>query len=141
MDSSTWGSGHRYGVVPVWTGSRFGKCQVGDAASVRKVSAHIKRYGVDPSTIADRERYDVESAVRIAACAWNELEEYLRRMHGLQEAPKGYDQPPGLHLHLVSGSPRDLPRAAEAIRSFRTGTPYVPPLLGMSQKQRAVIGK
>jgi len=61
-------------------------------------------------------------------------------MHGANSAPEGYDLPDGLNVHLVSGQPPDLSRAREGIRAYLAGTEYVPPITGMSLKERKERG-
>lgn len=141
-DSTSWASGHWYGQVQAWDArnARLTRCAVGDWPSVRKVATQLKRYGVEPEWIANRSMYDSTHAIRTAACAWYDAETFLRRMHGPISPPEGYDLDPGLHLHLVSGQPRDLPRAREAIRAYLSGTDYVPPVTGMALKEKKARG-
>jgi len=141
-DSTSWASGHWYGQVQVWDAreSKLKRCAVGDRNTVRKVATQLKRYGIQPEQISNRSMYDAEHAIRSAACAWYDAETFLRKMHGPISPPEGYDLPAGLHLHLVSGQPRDLPRAREGTRAYLSGTEYVPPFTGMALKEKKARG-
>lgn len=141
-DSTSWASGHWYGQVQTWNPrkSALERCGVGDRDTVRKCATNLKRYGIEPEWIANRSQYDAEHAIRAAACAWYDAETFFRKMHGPISPPEGYDLPEGLHLHLVSGQPRDLPRAREGIRAYLSGTDYVPPFTGMALKEKKARG-
>jgi len=112
VDSSSWGSGHRFGAVDLWTGRQFVKVRVGDTKSVYKYAAEIRQLGVDPACIADRGRYHQRFAIRISAASWHAYEAHLRRRHG---AVPCKDRSNGLHLYLVDGAKDNLQEAAKTI--------------------------
>jgi hypothetical protein len=112
VDSSSWGSGHRFGAVDLWTGRQFVKVRVGDSKSVYKYAADIRRLGVDPACIADRGRYHQKYAIRISAASWHDYEAHLRRRHG---AVPCQERSNGLHLYLVDGAKDNLQEAAKTI--------------------------
>lgn len=113
VDSSSWGSGHRYGNVPVWTGREFTTVKIGNHASVYKEAAHIRRLGVDPAYLADRGRYHQRYAIRVAAASWREWEKLLRKRHGSIECKERTN---GLHLYLVDGAAQNLIETAHGVK-------------------------
>lgn len=112
VDSSSWGSGHRFGAVDIWNGRTWTKVRVGNAKSVYAEAAAIRKLGVDPACLADRGRYHQKYAIRVSAQSWHAYEAHLRRRHGAIPC-KG--RPDGLHLYLVDGAKDNLQQAANAI--------------------------
>lgn len=112
IDSSSWGSGHRYGNVPVWTGRGFTSVKIGNHASVYKQAAHIRRLGVDPMHLANRSHYHQRHAIHVASASWRKWEELLRARHGGVECKQRTD---GLHLYLVDGAASNLVEAGRHI--------------------------
>lgn len=112
VDSSSWGSGHRFGAVDLWNGRSWTKVRVGNAKSVYAEAAAIRKLGVDPVCLADRGRYHQKYAIRVSAQSWHAYEAHLRRRHG---AIPCKDRPNGLHLYLVDGAKDNLQQAANAI--------------------------
>jgi len=108
VDSSSWGKGHRYGNVDVWDGRRFRTVQVGNTASVYAQARPLRKLGVDPATLADRTLYHRSHAIRAAAGAWRQYEQWLRRRHGPIEHPKEEWASPGLHLYLADSNNTNL---------------------------------
>ncbi|CAB4153596.1 hypothetical protein UFOVP625_9 [uncultured Caudovirales phage] len=113
VDSSSWGMGHRYGLVPVWTGRQFEKVKIGDKQSVYKHAATIRKFGVDPICLADRGRYNQRYAIQVAAASWREWEKLLRKRHGAIKCP---DRPSGLHIHLVDTAKENLVHSAGSMK-------------------------
>jgi hypothetical protein len=112
VDSSSWGAGHRFGSVPLWTGREFVKLQIGNHAGVYKYAAQLRKLGVDPACLADRGRYHQRYAIQVAAASWHSYEALLRKRHGAIKCP---NRPDGLHLYLVDGAKENLQNAAKAI--------------------------
>lgn len=122
VDSSSWGGGHRYGSLDVWTGRKFEKVRIGDAASVYKHAATIRGYGVDPACLADRGRYHQRYAIAVSAQSWHAYEQTLRRKHG---AIKCQDRADGLHVYLVDGAKQHLVLAANSLAKDRDSVTHV----------------
>lgn len=121
VDSSSWGMGHRFGRLTLWTGRRFEVCQVGDAKTAYKHAALIRKYGGNPEVIADRAKYDYKQVIPVAANSWRAYEAFLRRKHGSIPLPDRakhlHEYTPnktadGLHLHFAEGAIDNLLTAA-----------------------------
>jgi hypothetical protein len=128
VDSSSWGMGHRFGRLAVWTGRKFETCGVGDAQSIYKLAPFIRKYGGDPEDIADRSRYHRTKIIPVAANSWRAYEQFLRKKHGAVPLPTRANKlhhyratgtetksqgDKGLHLHLAEGSIENLITAAK----------------------------
>lgn len=111
VDSSSWGGGHRYGSLDLWTGRKFVKLRIGNVKSIYKHAAAIRAYGVDPANLADRGRYHQRYAIAVSAQSWHAYESQLRRKHG---AIKCSGRSDGLHLYLVDGAKQHLVWAANS---------------------------
>jgi len=112
VDSSSWGSGHRYGNVPVWTGRGFTTVKIGNKGSVYKQATHIRRLGVNPAHLADRGLYHQRFAIRVASASWRKWEELLRTRHGRIPCKQRTD---GLHMYLVDGAAQNLVEIAKGM--------------------------
>lgn len=110
VDSSSWGSGHRYGVMQWWDArnQRVAKYQQTKDPMPAGAAAELRRAGVPAEAINDREKYHHLFAVRASAWAWWQLEEYLRRRHGAITSPRMPDASAGPHLYLVDGQHENL---------------------------------
>jgi hypothetical protein len=113
VDSSSWGSGHRYGGVVLWDGRRheFVQVRVGDHRSVYRHARLIREHGVDPQALADRALYHRFHAISCSSAAWRKFEVWLRRLHGPIALP---GRPDGLHLYLADTDHSNLTAAARA---------------------------
>ncbi len=113
VDSSSWGSGFRYGSVKVWDPSTrtMPTFMVGTPEAAR-YGRLIRSYGFDPQDFEDRERYTRTAAVGLAALSWAALEEYLRRRNG-----------PALCAYLAAGTPEE---ADPRLYLAETGSPANP---------------
>lgn len=112
VDSSSWGSGHRFGALDVWTGREFVKVRIGNTQSIYKYASVIRGYGVDPACLADRGRYHQRYAIAVSAQSWHAYESHLRRRHGAIACPS---RPDGLHVYLVDGAKQHLQWAANSV--------------------------
>lgn len=101
-DSSSWGSGFRFGAVPLYD-QRTGKMRLislGKPKENLKVLPVLTSYGLSPLLYADRSRNDRAANALLGALSYQRLEYDLQRAHGPVEPPSG--QPgPGLHLYLA----------------------------------------
>ena len=108
VDSSSWGSAYRYGVVKLFDRGRWVSVHVGDKKDVLAHYNLLKRYGVAPEWLYDREKYHRRFAARLSAEAWQRATAWLRQRHGPIELP-GADE--GLHLYLADGSADNITAA------------------------------
>lgn len=100
VDSSSWGSGHRYGNVNLFDRGRWVRVNVGDRECYRH-AALIRAHGEEPADIAERGRYHYSTAVRISARAWMRAAAWLKERHGAIAIP---GDEPGPHLYLAMGT-------------------------------------
>lgn len=137
VDSSSWGSGHRYGHFALWDdrARRLLKVPLYDREAIYKVADLIRDHGRQPEAFASRKGFHREPVIAVSALAWMRWEEWLRQRHGAITLP---DADPGLllylagggcagtelkialdglHLYLADGSPENLSMAASAVAS------------------------
>ncbi len=124
VDSSSWGSGHRYGRVRLWDSERAKfvaiivgrqrsvyahaallRDHLGDPAVFARPGCAMRREGVPAAQTAE-ERGHVSA---VSAVAWMRLEEWLRARHG-------GDRP---DVYLVDGSPTNVVETADAFATLR----------------------
>lgn len=84
VDSSSWGAGFRYGIVPIFDprNGGFKKAKLGDYLSLQKVSKLIVDMGFDPLDFADRSRNKRANICAISALSYIKAESYLRKKFG-----------------------------------------------------------
>lgn len=114
VDSSAWGSGFRYGRVPVFN-ERMGKFEtinLGDSKAWRSHAALVDRMGFDWRDFADRERNDRAKICAISALSYMMAEQWLRKRHGEIYIP-GRQGVPGVRAHLADANPA---RFGEAVQ-------------------------
>jgi len=118
VDSSSWGSGFRFGTVPLFDSKRgrFEKCKLGDIASCRKVENLFLELGFDWKDFADRKRNDRAKICAVSALAYMKAEEFLRRKFGDVYIPTRDDAPAGLRAHLADANPNRFSEAASGLR-------------------------
>lgn len=112
VDSSSWGSGFRFGSVPIFDDrrGRFVKLKLGDGQAWAKHAHLVRRLGFSPSDFADRSRNDRAKICALSALSYMLAEEWLRKRWGEIVIPER-EQESGLQLHLVAGpSNADTPR-------------------------------
>ncbi len=109
VDSSSWGSGFRYGRVPLFDEKRgrFVQVGLGDVKSGVKHSALIRSLGFEPMDFIDRERNERAKICAISALSYMLAERWLRKRHGEVRIPGREDEPSGLKAHLVTGADGD----------------------------------
>ena len=107
VDSSSWGSGFRFGTVPVFDpkAGRFLKCNLGDVKSCSFVGSLLENIGFDWRDFADRKRNDRAKICAVSALAYMQAEQYLRRKFGDIYIPGG-DAPAVLRAHLADANPQ-----------------------------------
>ena len=105
VDSSSWGSGFRYGQVPVFNTAR-GKFETLSLGKVKEWQEHarlVTQLGFDWRDFADRKRNDRAKICAISALSYMMAEQWLRKRHGEIYIP-GRPQGAGERLHLADTS-------------------------------------
>jgi hypothetical protein len=103
VDSSSWGSGFRYGQVPVFNTAR-GKFETLSLGKVKEWQEHarlVTQLGFDWRDFADRKRNDRAKICAISALSYMMAEQWLRQRHGEIYIP-GRASAPGRRAHLVT---------------------------------------
>lgn len=113
VDSSSWGSGFRFGTVPLFDSNRgkFEKAKLGDASICLKHSRLFDDLGFDWQDFADRKRNDRAKICAISALSYIKAEQYLRRKFGEVYIPNS-DASEVLRTHLADANPARLGEAA-----------------------------
>lgn len=117
VDSSSWGSGSRFGQVSLWDSrrARFVGIKLG-SPEVRANLRLIREHGGDPERLSDRKKYVRADVCRISAIAYHRLEQWLRERHG---AVTLADDADGLHLYLAdTGRNNDLKDATSGLLRY-----------------------
>lgn len=118
VDSSSWGSGYRYGMVRLYDRKKRRLVQIGVSRGRREAFDHaalIREHGFAP---ADLTGHDDEGHVnrqllnKLSSVGWRRVEAGLRERHGMIRIPGRPDSPPGLRLYLADSAIRDLAVAA-----------------------------
>ncbi|MDI9829712.1 hypothetical protein [Streptomyces sp. KAU_LT] len=129
VDSSTWGSGFRFGIVKLFddrTG-RWTSLMQRDRQALLRHRDLIRAHHADPMAFASKATQDNTQAAVTAAVAWRRYEAYIRRRHGPVEIPpgphnpvtrNGAPAPPGLHLYLAESTTTNLRRAFTGVRAI-----------------------
>jgi hypothetical protein len=113
VDSSSWGAGFRYGLVPVFDerGGRFNNVQLGDPEAARKHRVSIRALGFDPAELARRDKNTRDVNCALSALSYMKAEAWLRKRWGIVEIPKrkGVKRPlsvtrKGVSLYLADGA-------------------------------------
>ena len=83
VDSSSWGSGYRYGRIPLFSHRlrKIVKALVGDTASCFQWKHLFERHGFDWLDFADRSRYDRKKVIQVSANAYLDAEEWLTKRY------------------------------------------------------------
>jgi hypothetical protein len=108
VDSSSWGQGFRYGMVPIFDErmGTFHKVNLGDKAAWTKYRMLVRGMGFDPADFADRKRNDRAKICALSAIGYMRAERWLRARHGTIRIPDRPESPEGLNLHLVVAGDR-----------------------------------
>lgn len=106
VDSSSWGSGFRFGTVPLFDERRgkFVKGRLGKSKDWKKHASLVRSLGFSPLDFADRERNDRAKICAISALSYMKAEQWLRRRHGEVKIPNRGDVNSGPNLHLADTS-------------------------------------
>lgn len=150
VDSSSWGSGFRYGQVPVFNTTR-GKFETLSLGKVKEWQEHarlVTQLGFDWRDFADRKRNDRAKICAISALSYMMAEQWLRQRHGeifIPGRPQGAgerlhladtsngvnysDADQGLKLHLADSRPfsgGEIAAAETGLKVHLTDSPYSP---------------
>ena len=118
VDSSSWGTGFRYGQVPVFD-ARAGKFQIlnlGNVAAWQKYSRLVEALGFDWRDFADRNRNDRAKICAISALSYMMAEQWLRHRHGEIFIPGTENQgAPERRAHLADANPARFGEAVSGV--------------------------
>lgn len=123
IDSSSWGSGYRFGYMRLFDPRtrREARVQMFDPTSVYRHADLIRRLGGDPDVFASREAYHRRHACAVAGAVTKEAERYLQQLHGPVPLP---DQPDrhGLRWYVADTAPANLSVMAAGLRLYLADT-------------------
>lgn len=110
VDSSSWGSGFRYGQVPIFDSKagNFVKVTFGDRKGVFKHAAIIRAAGLDPLQLIERSRYDRAAVCALSALSYVQAERWLQSHHGDITIPKNAKDDTGMKMYLANSHVREL---------------------------------
>ncbi len=133
-DSSSWGNGHRYGVLALWDDrrARLFRPRVGYYKEIYRYASLIREHGGDPARLSQRNfwrawegkpveqnRAERAEIMRINIIAWLRLERWVASHHGSVPPPAGWTEA-GTRIYLAEGTVSNLVSAAEAIGGLPT---------------------
>ena len=123
VDSSSWGSGFRFGTIPLFDSQRgrFEKAKLGDAPGCLKLSRLFEDLGFNWQDFADRKRNDRAKICAISALSYIKAEQYLRRKFGEVYIPNK-DASAVLRTHLADANPQRFGEAASGLRLHLSDT-------------------
>jgi hypothetical protein len=130
VDSSTWGSGFRFGIVKLFDdqSGRWTSIMQRDRAALLQHRDLIRAHHADPMAFASKATQDNVAAAAVAAVAWRRYEAYIRARHGPVTIPpgphnpvtrNGAPAPAGLHLYLAESTTTNLRRAVTGVRTLQ----------------------
>lgn len=128
VDSSTWTSPYRFGVVKLFDDARgqWVSFLMRDRAAVLRHRDLLRAHHTDPLIYASHATYNRIEATVTAAVAWRRAEAYLRARHGPISVPTSPRNPmtrngtpatPGLHLYLAEATTTNIYRAVDGVRA------------------------
>lgn len=102
VDSSTWGTGFRFGQVPLFDprAGKFYDLKLGEGKEWERREALVREMGFNPADFAVRARYSRAKVCALSALSYMRAEQWLRQRHGEIRIPGG-DAAAVLRLHLV----------------------------------------
>lgn len=84
IDSSSWGYGHRYGLLQLWDGRKLRQARLSQPQSIWRQAALLRRYGVDPHEMMDPDRYHHRITAGANAASWLRMAQDLARSRDLR---------------------------------------------------------
>lgn len=124
LDSSSWGSGYRYGFLRLFD-PRQGRIQqitLSDRAMVYRHAALIRSYGFSPADVLNPGTNHRELLCHISSLGWRAVETYLRQRHGPITIPGDDDAGAGAMLYCADGSIQNLVDGAAGLRLYLADT-------------------
>lgn len=123
VDSSSWGQGFRFGIVPVFDRfrGRFVKLSLGDRKNWAKYASLVHDLGFDPNDFSDRSRNDRAKICAISALSYMQAERWLRGRFGEIGIPNRQGST-GLRLHLADSNATNLGDADKGIKAYLVDT-------------------
>lgn len=131
VDSSSWGSGFRFGSIRLFDNGRWTILKMRDRSAVLRNRELIRAHGADPVALTSKATYSRAVPAGLAAVAYRRAELYLRKRHGPISVPDSPKNPllrhveggtEGLHLYLANTSPTNLRRGAEGLNLYLADT-------------------
>lgn len=107
VDSSSWGVGHRYGVLELWDEERNELVSLSfEQATQPRNHDLVRAHGIEPDAFT-KENFHHHSASKVNAVAWTRYGSWVHSLHG-DITPRDNSRPAGLHLFLVDGASSNL---------------------------------
>lgn len=108
VDSSSWGSGFRFGQVPVFDAGagRFVDLRLGDREAWLNHSHTVSALGFSAQDFADRSKVTRANVCAISALSYMKAEQWLRQRHGEIVIPGQPSACAGLRTHLADANPQ-----------------------------------
>jgi hypothetical protein len=119
LDSSSWGSGYRYGMLRLYDDRtrRLTQIQVGRRRMDSRAHGRLVReLGFDPADL-NGDKVDRALLCRISSVGWRRIEQKLRERHGTITIPGG-DATTGVRMYAADGSGQNLADGAEGLRLY-----------------------
>jgi len=116
-DSSSWGSGHRYGTVHLWHPDKAAIMNVPlrDKRALYQHGALLRSHGCPPAQLA--EDYHHRHVIAVNARAWARYERWLQARHQVQPPPGWEQLGTGTSIYLADLSADNLSHAAAAVEA------------------------
>lgn len=105
VDSSSWGMGHRYGMLDLWHPEQAALVST-PIKEAQQYADLLHLHGVDPALL-EPEVFHHHTASKINAVAWTRYAQHVRDRHGPVSVRDG-SRPDGLHMFLVDGASSNL---------------------------------
>jgi len=121
VDSSSWGSGFRYGRVPLFDArrGRFFGAHLGDRRSCYQQRRLFQRLGFDWGDFAHRDRNTRPKVCAVSALSYVYAERWLRDRHGPIMIPQGDGGGDGIKLHLAdTAASVNLRMADQGVKTY-----------------------
>jgi hypothetical protein len=118
VDSSSWGSGFRYGQVPVFD-YRTGKLQqvsLHNRVAWKKLAHLVRALGFNPADFADESRTTRSLCCQLGAASFVAMEQFLRKRHGVIRMPN--KDVSGLRTYLSDTYDGNLIDGADGVRIY-----------------------
>lgn len=123
VDSSSWGSGYRYGMVRLWDDRRGRMVNFTlKPTDLHKHGQLLRTYGTSPAELKDPAGLRVRLCA-LSAASWRNAETWLRTRHGRIQIPGDPEhRPPGLRWYCADGSVQNLADGATGLRLYLADT-------------------